>query len=95
MNQEQDARRLTARVTGDVQGVGFRYRTLQQAVRLGLSGVASNRRDGSVLVIAEGSGPALDGLLAFLEGPTAPGTVAAVDARFSTATGEFDGFRAE
>lgn len=95
MNQEQDARRLTARVTGDVQGVGFRYRTLQQAVRLGLTGVASNRRDGSVLVIAEGGGPALDGLLEFLEGPTAPGTVAGVDARFSTATGEFDGFRAE
>ena len=95
MNSNQTSRRLTARITGEVQGVGFRYRTRQEAVRLGLTGVVSNRLDGSVQVVAEGSGPALDGLREFLEGPGAPGSVAAVDARFSDGTGEFSGFRAE
>lgn len=95
MNQDQTVRRLTARVTGDVQGVGFRYRTMQHALRLGLAGVASNQRDGSVLVVAEGSGPGLDGLLEFLGGPGAPGHVTGVEESFSAATGEFNGFRAQ
>ncbi|MCC3276997.1 acylphosphatase [Arthrobacter sp. zg-Y40] len=96
MNQEQEqTRRLTAVVTGEVQGVGFRYRTMQQATRLGLTGVVSNNRDGSVLVIAEGSGPALDGLRAFLQGPEAPGAVTGVEERFSEATAEFREFRAQ
>lgn len=95
MENLESPRRLTARVTGEVQGVGFRYRTRQQAVRLGLTGVASNKPDGSVQVIAEGSGPALDGLLEFLRGPEAPGTVASVEESYSPATGEFPGFRAE
>ncbi|MCC9146196.1 MULTISPECIES: acylphosphatase [unclassified Arthrobacter] len=99
MNEEEHpegtARRLTARVTGEVQGVGFRYRTLRQAVQLGLTGVVSNAADGSVHVVAEGRGPALDGLLEFLRGPKAPGVVANVEESFSPAAGEFEDFRAE
>lgn len=87
------ARRLTARITGDVQAVGFRYRTLQQALRLGLTGLAENRNDGSVLVVAEGSGPALEELLQWLNSPAAPGSVGAVQDSWSEATGEFGTFR--
>ncbi|WAP51085.1 acylphosphatase [Arthrobacter sp. ATA002] len=86
------ARRLTARITGDVQAVGFRFRTLQQATRLGLTGVASNRSDGSVQVVAEGARPALDGLLEWLGSPAAPGTVRGIEESFSDATGEFPDF---
>ncbi|HLT61152.1 MAG TPA: acylphosphatase [Microlunatus sp.] len=39
---------VRVRVTGLVQGVGFRYRTAEQARRLGLTGSAVNRPDGSV-----------------------------------------------
>lgn len=35
-------------VRGDVQGVGFRYWTQQQALRRGLEGFVRNRRDGTV-----------------------------------------------
>ncbi len=41
-------------VRGAVQGVNFRYATLQQARLLRLSGKVWNRDDGAVEVIAEG-----------------------------------------
>lgn len=88
-------RRLTARVTGEVQAVGFRYRTLQQATRLGLTGVVSNSSDGSVQVVAEGAPSAVDGLLEWLRSPAAPGIVTGVEESFSAATGEFPDFRTD
>jgi hypothetical protein len=42
-------------VFGRVQGVGFRFFTLQQAGILGLKGTVRNRIDGSVEVIAQGT----------------------------------------
>ena len=86
------ARRLTARITGEVQAVGFRYRTQQQARRLGLTGMATNSPDGSVQVVAEGPPLALDQLLEWLGSPAAPGTVRGIEESFSDATGEFPGF---
>lgn len=86
------SRRLTARITGEVQAVGFRYRTLQQARRLGLTGVVSNSPDGSVQVVAEGPQPAVDGLLEWLGSPAAPGTVRGIEESFTDATGEFADF---
>ncbi len=41
-------------VTGQVQGVGFRYYCQVEAVRLGLTGYARNLGDGSVEVEAQG-----------------------------------------
>lgn len=35
-------------IRGRVQGVGFRYWTMREAIRLGLAGWVRNRRDGSV-----------------------------------------------
>ena len=45
---------LHVRVTGVVQGVGFRWFVRERARRLGLSGWVRNRPDGSVEVAAEG-----------------------------------------
>jgi acylphosphatase len=42
------------RVHGRVQGVGFRWWTRSQALRLGLSGSVRNRADGTVEVILRG-----------------------------------------
>jgi acylphosphatase len=54
-----------------VQGVGYRYFALRHAEELGLSGFARNLADGSVEVIAEGSGVALGKLEVLLgEGPS-------------------------
>ncbi|MER1997257.1 MAG: acylphosphatase [Arthrobacter sp.] len=86
--------RVTAEVRGVVQGVGFRYRVLRQALKLGLTGTVVNRSDGSVLITAEGRPSALDGLLEWVRSPSAPGVVESVEERHSPATGEFSGFDA-
>ncbi|HEV7586909.1 MAG TPA: acylphosphatase [Longimicrobium sp.] len=58
------------RVTGRVQGVGFRWWTRAQAIRLGLDGTVRNANDGSVEVEARGPEPALAELERLLnEGP--------------------------
>lgn len=72
--------RLVATVTGEVQGVGFRYRTRQQAEQLGLVGSATNRPDGSVLVVAAGPPSSVEQLLKWLRSGRTPGRVENVDA---------------
>ena len=44
---------------GLVQGVGFRYGTLQIANRLTITGTVQNLSDGTVKIIAEGNHPKL------------------------------------
>jgi len=57
-------------VFGRVQGVGFRFFTLQQAEKLGLKGTVSNRIDGSVEVIAQGTEDQISLMRAWLlDGP--------------------------
>ena len=54
------------RVTGRVQGVGFRASTARRARALGLEGYACNRSDGSVEVLVAGAPEAMDRLGAWL-----------------------------
>ncbi|KAA9001163.1 acylphosphatase [Affinibrenneria salicis] len=58
---------VAAWVYGFVQGVGFRYNTQRQALKLGLSGYARNLDDGSVEVIACGDAEAVDQLIAWIK----------------------------
>ncbi|WP_125711616.1 acylphosphatase [Companilactobacillus kedongensis] len=44
---------LSIKVTGFVQGVGFRYSTVQVANDVGVNGTVKNERDGSVSIEAE------------------------------------------
>jgi len=53
--------RLSARITGRVQGVGFRNFTQMRARQLGVSGWVRNEQDGSVRLEAEGPRGALVG----------------------------------
>src|SRR5699024_11451263 len=82
--------RLTAWAHGHVQGVGFRWATRVRALELGLTGYAKNYPDGRVLVIADGPASACDGLLAWLEGPAAPGSVSAVVSDVGDARGGYE-----
>lgn len=91
----EESVRLTATVTGQVQGVGFRYRTMMEARRLGLSGEAVNRWDGSVYVVAEGTPEGVEALLSWLRSSRAPGRVQHVEASLGRASGEFSGFGVE
>ena len=88
-----DVTRLTAVVTGRVQGVGFRYWVRQEAQSLGLVGSATNLPDGRVEVVAEGTREACEILLATLQSPGTPGRVSDVAASWSESTGEPDFFR--
>jgi len=54
---------IQARVTGQVQGVAFRWHAQEQAQRLGVAGWVRNEVDGSVLVHAEGEDDAVDALV--------------------------------
>jgi acylphosphatase len=57
-------------VHGAVQGVNFRATAVREALRLAITGRVWNREDGSVELIAEGSGGALSSLQNWLnEGP--------------------------
>jgi len=43
------------KITGKVQGVGFRYFAHQKATEIGITGWVKNSRDGGVLIIAQGT----------------------------------------
>lgn len=59
------------RVTGAVQGVGFRWSTQAQAQSHGITGWVRNRRDGSVEAELQGLPDAVDRMLTWLrEGPS-------------------------
>jgi acylphosphatase len=63
--------RLHATVTGQVQGVGFRYYVKRHADMLGISGYVRNLPEGKLDVLAEGNPEALDQLTKLLElGPS-------------------------
>jgi acylphosphatase len=84
--------RLTAWVSGRVQGVGFRWWTRARALELGLVGWARNASDGRVEVVAEGNRVACEALLAALRGGRTPGRVVHVAELFGAAKGGFSGF---
>lgn len=53
------------RITGRVQGVGFRYAMQDEAARLGVNGWVRNRSDGSVEALLQGEADALEALTAW------------------------------
>jgi acylphosphatase len=55
------------RVSGRVQGVGFRYAALNEAQRLGLAGWVRNLADGRVEVLAQGEAARLERFHAWLQ----------------------------
>jgi Acylphosphatases len=63
-------RRVHAIVSGDVQGVGYRYTARMYAERFGVTGWIRNRRDGTVEAEVEGDSESVDEMLAWMaEGP--------------------------
>ncbi|MBE7636788.1 acylphosphatase [Sneathiella sp. P13V-1] len=58
------------RITGRVQGVGYRAWTVEHASRAGLTGWVRNRSDGSVEAVLQGSETTIEAFLARCqEGP--------------------------
>ncbi|WP_157430799.1 acylphosphatase [Actinomadura macra] len=103
--RDDEAVRLTAWVRGHVQGVGFRWWVRARALELGLTGSATNLRDGRVEVVAEGPRSGCRQLLDLLAADAAqvrpplddlwgrPGRVTGVTERWSAPRGGTTGFR--
>lgn len=70
---------LHAIVHGRVQGVSFRYYTVREAQRLGITGWVRNRRNRTVEVLAEGTRIQLDALVNFLHSGPPSAQVTSVD----------------
>lgn len=85
--------RLTARVTGRVQGVGFRWWVRTRADRLRLTGWVMNAdNERSVEIVAEGPPSSLDELERLLRIGPDGARVEAVEVQRQPASGEFARF---
>jgi len=91
--ETETEKRLSARITGRVQGVGFRNFTQWRARRLGLTGWVRNEPDGSVRLEAEGPREALDDLLAAVHQGPRMAAVDDVEATWGEATDAFELFQ--
>jgi acylphosphatase len=85
--------RLHAIVQGHVQGVSFRFYTVEAAMRLQITGWVRNLPDGNVEVTAEAPQKELDKLLTFLRRGPSGARVTQVDVVWQDATGQFEDFR--
>ena len=84
--------RVKAEVTGDVQGVGYRFFVIDIAKALGLKGYTRNTPDGGVEVVAEGDKNLLDQLIKELKVGPVSATVSNVKASIENYLGEFNDF---
>ena len=66
-------------MTGEVQGVGYRWAAQGEAERLGLAGRVRNRTDGAVEIAAQGEQAAMDEFAAWLEAGPRQARVADVE----------------
>ena len=89
----ESIQRVHVYISGIVQGVSFRYYTLQEAMRAGVTGWVRNLPDGRVEAVIEGPDAPVERLLAWCrEGPRGA-RVEHVEVLPETPTGEFQGFR--
>ncbi len=95
MSTEIEKKLLEARVTGRVQGVGFRYYAQHTARSLGLTGWVRNEMDGTVSVVCEGDLPSLKRMAAWLEKGPPSAYVQHVEKRFKPYQGIYRTFTVE
>ena len=70
-SQSEDTLTVNMKITGKVQGVGFRYFVLRQAQELGITGWVSNKPNGDVEALAQGEKADLEQFIAKVkEGPS-------------------------
>jgi len=77
-------------ITGQVQGVGYRYGMVAAARRLDVTGWVRNRRDGSVEAMVAGNAEAVAAIIDWARHGPAGAEVAHVAVELGT--GDFDSF---
>jgi acylphosphatase len=91
-NETNDIQELHACIDGWVQGVGYRYFVVNNALTLGLRGYVRNMSDGSVEVIAQGNRPNLERLLTLLQRGPSAAEVKEIRTNWGQPTEHFSGF---
>jgi len=79
---------LHLRISGRVQGVGYRYSLGAEAQAAGINGWVRNRRDGTVEAVLQGDSQAVDKVVAWAKRGPPAARVTQVDAQ--PARDEFD-----
>lgn len=87
-----DEIRRSARVSGRVQGVSFRYHTVQQAERLGVTGWVRNTADRCVELEVQGATAAVEALLEWARTGPAAARVDRVDVTLRSLDDRESGF---
>jgi len=80
-------------VSGFVQGVYFRSTAAETGLKLGLTGWAKNRPNGTVEIIAEGDKDQIEKLIKWCHKGPPTARVDGVDISWEPTTGEFQTFR--
>lgn len=85
-------KRLTLKIFGTVQDVGFRWSAREKARELGIVGWVKNEPDGSVTVVAEGEEMALKNFLDWCKTGPRWARVGEMKEEGGNGSGEFDSF---
>ena len=84
---------IRLKITGKVQGVFFRAKTVEKAEELGaVYGYVANESDGSVTVVAEGPTNKVNGLVDWCYSGPSMSQVEKIEIEQLTYTGEFEEF---
>jgi acylphosphatase len=78
------------KISGRVQGVGFRYHMVRVARELGVTGWVRNRRDGSVEAMVAGAPDAVGKVIAWTQ--RGPGHAVVTSVEISEGNGSFERF---
>jgi acylphosphatase len=81
-------KRVRVLVSGDVQGVGFRWYTREQAMTRGLAGFARNRPDGRVEAAFEGNPAKVDDMVEWCRRGPRWATVSSLEVQEENPTGD-------
>jgi acylphosphatase len=84
--------KLTAFVSGKVQGVGYRDRVVDIANAFSLKGMVENQKDGRVKIIAEGEDEKLKWFESAIDIKNTLIYVSSLEKKYSPACNEFDNF---
>ena len=85
-------KRVTLKISGMVQGIGYRYLSQKEAKKRGFSGYVCNMPGGGVELVAEGREPDLKNFIQWCYNGVGPAEVQKIETSWSNATGEFNDF---
>lgn len=88
-------RKVELVISGEVQGVGFRYFVYHRARQLGVVGWVRNLPDGRVQVTAEGDRGLLDSFIEELKVGPRMASIREVAVKWSDAAGEYRSFEVQ